>query len=279
MKDNIEIIFELWNKVLKKFKTNAKINFLVIPKLLNENASSKIKKKHTIDLKKLSNENLKIEMKVLDVIYNNYKKIFIDNESMKTLNNIIVPPFSIKEKTSKEDRWIDYISFYDKKGKFNVKKTRIFATYSPSDKKFMWFEGTKDIMCESFENLNNLSFCKYHKILSVDNKTADSLALWFRATFCAYSFYYPSDKDMKTFNLIKFEVELEKDNKKLIMYTISDYGIKEPDENIKIQIYNQLESLNLMVRLLNKKSKVKKLKMEGHKLKISKKLKNKLNLD
>ena len=55
-------------------------------------------------------------------------------------------------------------------------------------------------------------------------------------------------------------MELEKDNKKLIMYTISDYGIKEPDENIKIQIYNQLESLILMVRLLNKNSKVKKLK-------------------
>ena len=34
-------------------------------------------------------------MKVLDTIYESYKKLFITNESMKSLNNIIVPPFAI----------------------------------------------------------------------------------------------------------------------------------------------------------------------------------------
>ena len=182
MKDNIEIIIELWNKVLKKFKTNAKINFLVIPKILYR--EFKAEKKKIIDFKKLSADKLKMEMKVLDTIYDNYKKIFIDNESMKTLNNDIVPPFSIKEKSNKKDRWVDYISFYDSKGKFNIKKTRIFACYSPSDKSFIWVEsGTKNSMCENLDNLNNLSFFKYKKILNVDKKTADSLALWFRITF------------------------------------------------------------------------------------------------
>lgn len=277
MNKNIEIIFELWNKSLKKFKKNSKINFLVIPKILY--SEFKVEKKKTVDFKKLSADKLKIEMKVLDTIYSNYKEIFIDNESMKTLNNNIVPPFSIKEKSSKKDRWVDYISFYDSKGKFNVKKTRIFACYSPSDKSFIWVEsGTKNNMCENFEYLNNLSFCKYKKILNVDKKTADSLALWFRTTFFTYGFHYPSDKDMKTFNLIKFEMELDK-NKQLIMYTLSDYGIKDPDKNTRIQIYDQLDSLNLMIQLLNKNSKVKKLKMEGHKIKFSKKLKNKLNLN
>jgi len=275
MKDRIQTILNLWSKVTKKHQKNTIIDFFELPHIYNEEFQKKDKNK-IIDLKKISSNKLKIEMKVLDTIYQSYKKLFITNESMKSLNNIIVPPFAINTPWKKESRWDDYISFYDSKGKFNIKKSKIFACYSSNEKQFIWTnfqKGTVNNLCNTFKFLNDLSFCKSEKLLNVDQKTADSLALWFRTTWFTFDFVYPDDTDMKTHNLLKFEIELENKNK-LIFYTLSDYGLKNPDSKLRKQIFNQLNTLDLMIKLSLQDKKVK--KMKGHNIKFTKKLKNKL---
>lgn len=277
MKDRIQTILELWNKVTKKHQKNTIIDFLELPHIYNEEFQKKEKNK-IIDLKKIPSNKLKIEMRVLDTIYENYKKLFITNEAMKSLNTIIVPPFAINTPWKKESRWDDYISFYDSKGKFNIKKTKIFACYSPSEKQFIWTnfqKGTVNNLCDSFKFLNNLSFCKSEKLLNVDQKTADSLALWVRTSWFTFNFIYPEDKDMKSYNLLKFDIELE-NKKQIILYTISDYGIKNPDIKLKKKIFDQLNTLDLMIKLSLEEKKRK--KMKGHKIKFTKKLSNKLKL-
>ena len=114
-------------------------------------------------------------------------------------------------------------------------------------------------MCES-SVFNGHSFCKANMIKNVKPVEADILALWFRLMV----FMEKNIKDSasilgnyKTTNLVLFSTEVDKDD--YTIYTLMDYGIKDPKLDAKLST-----KINLLNQLII--SKVNKKPMKGNKI-------------
>ena len=144
--------------------------------------------------------------------------------------------------------------------KIKVYDTYVFAFYNRTKNTFMWAhpEDAKFI-CEN-SVFHGHSFCKVNMIKNVEKFEADILALWFRLMVYMEKNIKNSKLflgDFKTTNLILFNTEIDKDE--YTIYTLMDYGIKDPKFDVKIST-----KINLLNQLISSKSNKK--SMKGNKM-------------
>ena len=117
-------------------------------------------------------------------------------------------------------------------------------------------------MCKDF--FEDLPFCKHKVLKDVNESESDSLALWFRTMWYSKKTSFPDNKSWKTFNLILFEIKFK--NEIYRIYTLSDYGIKDPKYTDKIDA--NIGLLRITPVLLNNKNKLGgSNKIKSHKIK------------
>lgn len=210
-------------KLIKKFTDKYSEKVLFLPNNIIEEWNKNFKNKKIFSFKKLNKSQKETIEALFIILKNTFSKLFFENESMKSLKTQIIGPFYLNLR--KKD-W--YISFL-KGNKLQLKNCFPYAMYNKKKKTFYWLKNI-DTMCKHF--FEDLPFCKYNAIKDIDLFQSDSLALWFRTMWYAGNWRFPDNKNWKTFNLILFELEFK--NEIYVMYTLSDYGIKDPKHTDEI---------------------------------------------
>lgn len=210
-----------YSNLVKEIESNLKKKLILNPYQVLNSLMSYAKKK----LKKKINFNNfnRNDLRILDYIYDAYYNLFIEGEAIKSLNTIIVAPL-MKQNN-------DLVISFKKNNKLQFKNTLVISIYDENKKIFYWINKSfKDATCQDFKNYN---FCKYDQITNVDLIDANKLALWFRTTLFNNLIKH-TEKPWNTYNLIIFSIPLDRfENYRL--YTISDYGIKDPKYDNKLK--------------------------------------------
>ena len=174
-----------------------------------------------------------LEKGLLNILNKNMCKYFYENENIKSLETKIMPPMMIKDDGKKNQ-----VICYKKNNKLVFKDCFVFGIHNRTKKKFYWFGGyTLDVVCKD----RTFNFCKYNCISDVNDQECYLLAIWYRTMFYYYKLKYRS---AKTNNLLIFEIT-EVDGDEIILYTLSDYGIKDPIKNKHIKdTFDQIDVIN-----------------------------------
>lgn len=211
-----------------------------------------LKSKKKFSLTKLS-VNEKAILETIFLFVNKYfRKLFIENEAIKSLKTQVLGPLFMD---TKDFRFA--ISFM-KGNKVQLKHSLPFAVYSKHNKSFHWLPKDQAIntLCKDF--FEEMLFCKYDTITDISSKEAETIALWYRTMWYAENFHFDKSKNWKTFNLLLFQLKLKNDN--LVVYTLSDFGIKNPKYTKKVS--GQIGLLRTMPTIL-KMSAEKKIDIKG----------------
>lgn len=208
--------------------------------------------KKSIDYKKYLQKN-KDENTLMILISNMFWDHFYKGENLFSIKKgEMIGPVGAKIKNQNQ-----IVSLYlDNKKNIQVSKTQVFAFYNHTKKTFMWTypDQIEDICKKSF--FKKYSFCNANMIKNIQVDEADNLAIWFRlATYIEINIM-DMHYNMKTNNLILFNVEINKED--YTLYCIVDYGIKDPKFDLKMSA--KIDLLKVMINS-EKKEKMKGIKM------------------
>ena len=219
-----------------------------------------LKNKKTLSLSKLKKKEKTILDTLLHFVNKDFRKLFFEGEAIKSIKTNILGPLLMKDMKD-----MGFAITYMKDNKVQLKNCLPYAIYCHGKKSFHWLPQDKNIkdLCKDF--FKDLPFCKYDGLKHVSLSEADSIALWYRTMWYALDRYFITLKNWKTFNLIMFEIK-NKDYH-LTIYTLSDFGIKNPKYTEKIS--GKIGLIRTLPTILNKEIKGGSTKRTRHRIKKS----------
>jgi hypothetical protein len=155
----------------------------------------------------------------LEYIWNLFKIPFWDRETEDKIDREYTGPYAVSIGSNIKWKTIDL-------NNNSYLKTRPFSIYDHSSNKYYFIN--ESLKNKLYQNTiyQNSSFLKSNIIHNILSNEADQIALHFRVQF-----YYMNieiqNEDFENYNLIKFNIVKENKNY-LTIYSLIDYGIKEP---------------------------------------------------
>lgn len=164
------------------------------------------------------------DKKYLEFVWMLFKIIIWDRECVQSLDSKLVGPFFFDNKDTYE--WITINISPDQQ---RYIRSRPFAMYHTENKRFYYIN--KSLKDKIFEKYNINSIIKENYIIEdVNEGEANLLALQFRVLFYNCNLEIVN---FRTNNLIHQQYEYEK-NKYISLYSLSDYGIEDLDQNFSL---------------------------------------------
>lgn len=172
-----------------------------------------------------------------------FRKNFWEDEVMKSLESIILPPIALKSNDA-----MYCASSIRNEEEIELKTAFVFAVFKKDTSCFMWMTDIqKQLSCDWYENAE---FKQKRLVSGIDRQYANELAIWFRTAFYESQLTYEAgSKIMKTNNLVVFEIE-PKQGDKYVLYSLVDLGIEDPNYD---DIARQLGIFRISWTMINKK--------------------------